>query len=307
MTKVLITGGSGLLGNAISNILLKNNYEVVWLSREAGTKTMPNAQTIKKYKWDVEKQFIDEAAFENVEHIIHLAGAGIADKKWTDAYKNEIINSRIKSSELLFNYIIKLNVPIKTFVGASAVGYYGAIQSEKLITEEERPYTDFLAQACIAWENSYTPIIDKGIRTPIIRIGVILSTHGGAYKKMIPPFKFNLGSSIGSGKQYLPWIHINDVANIFVHVLQNTNLNQTYNAVATELVNMDTFTSQLAKSIHRLKFLPKVPTFILKLVMGESHLMVTEGLKISNQKIKMSGFKFEFETLNAALKDLAKN
>ena len=306
MTKVLITGGSGLLGNAISNILLKNNYEVVWLSREAGTKTMPNAQIIKKYKWDVEKQFIDEAAFENVEQIIHLAGAGIADKKWTDAYKNEIINSRIKSSELLFNYITKLNAPIKTFVGASAVGYYGAIQSEKLITEEERPYTDFLAQACIAWENSYKPIIDKGIRTPIIRIGVILSTHGGAYKKMIPPFKFNLGSSIGSGKQYLPWIHINDVANIFVHVLQNASLNQTYNAVATELVTMDTFTKQLAKSIHRLKFLPKVPTFILKLVMGESHLMVTEGLKISNQKIKTTGFKFEFESLSQALNDLAK-
>lgn len=306
MAKVLITGGSGLLGNAISNILLKNNYEVVWLSREAGTKTMSYAQIIKKYKWDVEKQFIDEAAFENVEQIIHLAGAGIADKKWTDAYKNEIINSRIKSSELLFNYITKLNVPIKTFVGASAVGYYGAIQSEKLITEEERPYTDFLAQACIAWENSYKPIIDKGIRTPIIRIGVILSTHGGAYKKMIPPFKFNLGSSIGSGKQYLPWIHINDVANIFVHVLQNASLNQTYNAVGSELVTMDTFTSQLAKSIHRLKFLPKVPTFILKLVMGESHLMVTEGLKISNQKIKTTSFKFEFESLNAALKDLAK-
>ena len=306
MAKVLITGGSGLLGKAISNILLKNNYEVVWLSREVDTHTTLNAQTIKKYKWDVEKQFIDDAAFENVEHIIHLAGAGIADKKWTDAYKKEIINSRVKSSELLFNYITKLNVPIKTFVGASAVGYYGAIQSDKLITEDEKPYTDFLAQACIAWEHSYKPIMDKGIRTPIIRIGVILSTNGGAYKKMLPPFKFNLGSSIGSGKQYLPWIHINDVANIFVHVLQNSNLNQTYNAVATELVTMDTFTSQLAKSIHRLKFLPKVPTFILKLVMGESHLMVTEGLKISNQKIKIEGFKFEFETLNAALKDLAK-
>ncbi len=301
MIKVLITGGSGLLGKAITNILLKNNYEVVWLSREAG-----QFNTVKKYKWDIEKQFIDERAFENVQHIIHLAGAGIADKKWTDAYKKEIINSRIKSSELLFTYITKLKLPIKTFVGASAVGYYGALQSEKLITEEEKPYTDFLAQTCVAWEGSYKPFIEAGIRTPIVRIGVILSTNGGAYKKMLPPFKFNLGCSIGSGKQYFPWIHINDVAKIFMHVLQHSNLNQTYNAVGTELVNMNTFTSQLAKSIGKLKFLPNVPTFILKLAIGKGYVMITEGLKISNQKIKNTGFTFEFEKLSDALKDLAK-
>lgn len=301
MTKVLITGGSGLLGKAISNILLKNNYEVIWLSREPG-----QYNNIKKYKWDVEKQYIDEAAFKNLEHIIHLAGAGIADKKWTEAYKKEIINSRIQSSKLIYEYITKLNIPIKTFLGASAVGYYGAIQSDKLITEEENPYNDFLAQACIAWEDSYKPFMNAGIRTPIIRIGVILSTNGGAYKKMIPPFKFNLGCSLGNGKQYLPWIHINDVANIFVYVLKDVNLKETYNAVGTELVTMNTFTSQLAKSISRLKFLPKVPAFILKLVMGESHLMVTEGLKISNKKIKNTGFEFEFEKLSDALNNLSK-
>ncbi len=300
MTKVLITGGSGLLGRAISDILLKNNDEVVWLSREEG-----QYNSIKKYKWDVNAEFIDERAFENVEHIIHLAGAGIADKKWTNAYKKEIINSRIKSSELILNYIKKLNLPIKTLVGASAVGFYGARRSEQLINETEKPYSDFLAQTCVAWEDSYKPFKELGIRTPIIRIGVILSKHGGAYKKMLPPFKYNLGCSIGSGKQYLPWIHVNDVANIFIFALKNNSLKETYNAAANELVTMNEFAKQLAKSINKFIFLPNVPTFILKLVLGESHLMVTEGLKISNQKIKDAGFKFEFEKLSNALKQLA--
>jgi uncharacterized protein (TIGR01777 family) len=300
MAKVLISGGSGLLGKAISEILLKNNDEVVWLSREEG-----QYNSIKKYKWDVEAKFIDERAFENVEHIIHLAGAGIADKKWSEDYKKEIINSRINSSALIYEYIKKLNIPIKSFVGASAVGFYGARSGEELINETEKPINDFLSNTCVAWEHSYNPFKELGIRTPIIRIGVILSKNGGAYKKMVTPFKYNLGCSIGSGKQYFPWIHINDVANIFVYALKHEALKETYNAVGSEHVNMNVFSKQLAKSIHRFTFLPNVPTFILKLVLGESHLMITEGLKISNQKINDTGFKFEFEKLSDALSDLA--
>lgn len=300
MAKVLISGGSGLLGRAISDILLKNNYEVAWLSREEGS-----YNSIKKMKWNIDENYIDERAFENVEHIIHLAGAGIADKRWTNAYKKEILDSRIRSSQLIYNYTTKLNIKVKTLVGASAVGFYGARSSEELVNENEKPINDFLSRTCLAWENSYLPFKELGIRTPIIRIGVILSNNGGAYKKMVPPFKFNLGCSIGSGKQYFPWIHINDVANIFVHALKNELLKETYNAVGSEHVNMNTFSKQLAKSIHRFTFLPNVPTFVLKMVLGESHLMVTEGLKISNQKIKDAGFKFEFENLSDALTNLA--
>lgn len=300
MAKVLITGGSGLLGKAISEILLKNNDEVVWLSREEG-----RYNSIKKYKWDVDAGYIDEKAFDHVEHIIHLAGAGIADKKWTIEYKAEIINSRIQSSELLYNYIKKLKIPIKTFVGASAVGFYGAKSGEGLINENEKPFNDFLSRTCVAWENSYNPLRELGIRTPIVRTGVVLSTNGGAYKKMLPPFKYNLGCSIGSGKQYFPWIHIHDIANIFVYVLKNQALTGIYNGTGSEAVTMNFFSKQLAKSIHRFTFLPNVPTFVLKLVLGESHLMITEGLKISNQKIKDAGFKFEFEKLSDALSALA--
>ncbi|MDX2173581.1 MAG: TIGR01777 family oxidoreductase [Bacteroidota bacterium] len=301
MAKVLITGGSGLLGKAISEILLKNNYEVAWLSREEG-----RYNSVKKYKWDVGNGYIDERAFDNVEHIIHLAGAGIADKKWTIDYKAEIINSRIQSSELLYNSIKKLKIPIKTFVGASAVGFYGARSGEELINEHERPVNDFLSRTCVAWESSYTAFKELGIRTPIIRIGVVLSNNGGAYKKMLPPFKCNLGCSIGSGKQYFPWIHINDIANIFVYALENQALSEIYNGTGTEAITMNTFSKQLAKSIHRFTFLPNVPKFLLKLVLGESHLMITEGLKISNKKIKDTGFKFKFEKLSDALEDLAK-
>jgi uncharacterized protein (TIGR01777 family) len=300
MSKILITGGSGLLGKAISEILLKNNEEVVWLSRKEGF-----YKGIKKYKWDIDAKFIDERAFENVEHIIHLAGAGIADKKWSLAYKTEIINSRVKSSALVYDYVKKLNLPLKTLVGASGVGFYGARCSQDVITELEGPFNDFLATTCVSWENSYKPFNELGIRTPIIRTGVVLSKNGGAYKKMILPFKFNLGCSLGSGKQYFPWIHINDIASIFVYALKNEAMTGIYNATASEQVTMNTFCKQLVKSINRFTFLPNIPTFALKLVMGEGYVMLTEGLKINNKKIINEGFKFQFEKLSDALSNIA--
>ena len=301
MTKILITGGSGLIGSTISDILLKNNYEPVWLSREAGT----SANGIKKFKWDLKKKYIDEKAFEGVESIIHLAGTGIADKRWTTAYKKEIIDSRIKSSELLFDYISKNNYNIKNFVGGSATGYYN-VNDDKVFTEADKPGTDFLAQTCVLWEKSYEPFIDRGIRTCIIRTGIVLSNKEGAYKKMSPPFKIGFGAAIASGQQNFPWIHISDLANIFVTAILNEKLIGVYNGVSSEIINNKTFSKQLAKSFHKPFFLPNVPGFLLKLVMGESAIMVTEGVKVSNQKIKNTGFKFEFEKAEDALKELAK-
>ncbi len=299
MTKILITGGSGLLGRAISELLSKKSYQVVWLSREEG-----NYQDIKKYKWDVDKGFIDEKAFEGVDSIIHLAGAGIADKRWTKKYKKQIVDSRIKSNELLFKYISKNNYPVKTFVGGSAMGYYGAINSEHVFTETDAAGNDFLAQTCVLWEKSYDPFINAGIRTCIIRTGVVLSKNGGAFAKMAPAFKLGLGGAIGSGEQYFPWIHINDIAAIFVHALLNPNANGVYNGVATQQIDNKDFSILLAKSFRKPFFIPNIPVFILKLLMGEGAVMVTTGVKISNQKIKESGYKFEFETVEEALQSL---
>jgi len=300
MSKILITGGSGLVGNAISELLLKKGHQPAWLSRESGS-----FKGIKKYEWDISKNYIDENAFEGVESIIHLAGAGIADKRWTSDYKKQIIDSRVKSAELLFNHISKNNIKLKTLVGCSAIGYYGAIQSEKLFTESDEPGTDFLAESCILWEKSYQPFINTDIRTAVIRTGVVLSNHGGAYLKMVPAFKYGFGAGLASGKQFFPWIHINDIAGIFVHALFNQNTKGIYNAVGSELTNNNDFSKQLAKSFNKPFFLPNVPKWALKLAMGEGAAMVTEGVKISNQKIKDSGYQFEFDSVEKALKDLA--
>jgi hypothetical protein len=300
MAKILITGGSGLVGKAISEILLRNKHQPIWLSRETGS-----FNGIKKFKWNIDKNSIDEKAFEDVESIIHLAGAGIADKRWTPDYKKQILYSRIKSADLLFDHISKNNIKLKTLVGGSAIGIYGAVQSEKIFTEKDEPGTDFLAKTCVLWEKSYEPFINAGIRTSIIRTGVVLSKNGGAYAKMVLPFKLGFGAAIASGKQYFPWLHINDIAGIFVHALLDQNINGVFNAVSAEMVNNTDFSRQLAKSYHKPFFLPNIPKFALKLAMGEGAVMVTEGVKISNKKIKESGYKFEFDSLEKALKDLA--
>jgi uncharacterized protein len=302
MAKILITGGSGLLGKAISDLLIRSNHLPVWLSR-SGDESGP----VKKYKWDLEKQYIDEKAFENTEYVIHLAGAGIAEKRWTRTYKDEILASRVKSSALLHACITKNGYGIKTLVGGSAIGYYGARQSDTIIHEHEHAGSDFLAQTCALWEKSYQPFARIGIRTPVIRTGVVLSNNGGAYQKLSPVFRAGFGAAIADGRQYFPWIHINDIAAIFVFALFKENMNGVYNGVSSELIDNKNFSEKLARSFNKRLILPNIPSAALHLVMGKRALMLTEGLKISNHKIKVAGFEFQFENMEGALRELAAN
>lgn len=300
MAKILITGGSGLVGRAVSELLLNSGHQPAWLSREASAST-----SILQYKWDISGSYIDKKAFEGVEAVVHLAGAGIVDHRWTPAYKQEIIDSRVKSSALLYDYISKNNYPVKTLVGSSAVGYYGARQNNLVFTEEDFPGTDFLSKTCALWEKSYTPFQQLGIRTAVIRTGLVLSREGGFYKKMAPLFRVGLGAALGRGKQYMPWIHIHDIAAMYKHLLFTTQLSGAYNGVATELINNRDFSKKLAESLNKPFFLPPVPSFALRLALGESAATVTEGLRISNQKVKGSGFRFKFEKVADALHHLA--
>lgn len=300
MAKILISGGSGLLGRAISKIIVAAKHEVVWLSRTEG-----ESNGIKKYKWDLSKNYINEKAFQGIDSIIHLAGSGIADKRWTKSYKQEIIDSRTKSLHLIFDTLSKLNIHLDSFIGGSAIGYYGAIQSDQIITETDFSGTDFLAESCVLWEKSYLPFINSDVRTVIIRTGIVLSKNGGAYPKMAYPFKLGLGAGIASGNQFFPWIHIDDIANMFVFALLDKNLHGTFNGVSSEFITNSKFSKLLAASFHKPFFLPNIPAFALHLFMGEGAVMVTEGLKISNQKIKEAGFKFKFETAQQALSQLA--
>lgn len=299
MAKILITGGSGLVGKAISDLLINKGHAVRWLSREA----KPGGK-IATYKWDVKTGYIDENAFEGLDHIIHLSGAGIIDKRWSKSYKKEIVESRVKSTELLFKTLTKREHKLKSFVGASAVGYYGSEATDHLFTETDKAGEDFLAEVCVAWENSYQPIIQTGVRTAIIRTGIVLSKQGGAYPTMVPPFKVGLGAAIGSGKQYFPWIHMNDLAGIYWHVLFHETLHGSFNAVSSVSINNYEFSKALSKSLNKAFFLPNVPEFAIKLALGERAVTVTRGVKISNEKIKASGYNFELDDLAAALKDL---
>lgn len=296
MAKILITGGSGLVGRAISELLVKQGHEIRWLSREQGY-----SGVIQKFKWDVKTGYADEKAFDGVESIIHLSGAGIIDKSWTKAYKKEILDSRVKSSQLLFDTLLKNKFKITTLVGASAVGYYGSAPGNHAYSENDAPGNDFLADTCIAWEKSYEPFIAAGIRTAVIRTGIVLSKEGGAYPKMVPPFKFGLGAALASGKQYFPWIHIEDLAGIYCYTLFNEQAQGAYNAVASNAVTNKEFSKALAKSFQKPFFLPNVPAFALKLVLGERAITVMGGLKISNEKIKKAGFHFKFDALENAL------
>ncbi len=301
MSKILITGASGLLGSELSSLLQKNNYEVAQLSRRKSN------GNIKTFLWDLRKNYIEQGALENVDHIIHLAGAGIADKRWSDKRKQEIIDSRVKSAELLFNEIEKLEIKPKSFISASAVGYYGAITTDKIFTEEDQPGSDFVANVCQKWEESTRQFSELGIRTVQLRFGVVLSPKGGALKKMLLPTKLGLGSALGSGRQYFPWIHISDAISAIEKCISDDNMKGAYNLVSPSMDNYNDFAKTLAEVLKKPYFMPNVPSFALKLVFGEMANIILEGSRVSSKKLSDSGFTFRYPNLKNALSNLLNN
>ena len=299
MAVILISGGTGLVGKALSKRLLSEGHEVRILSRNP-----QSSSQLKSFYWDVEKNEIDEKAFDGVNHIVHLAGSGIADKRWTDARKQNIIDSRVNSMKLITDVVKKKNIQLKSFVGASAIGIYGMMTSEKIYTETDKGKDDFLSTTCMQWEYSYKEIQSLAAKNCIIRIGVVLSKDGGALKRLLPLFQLGLGSAVGSGKQYMPWIHLDDLVSIFHESLFNPNYNGVYNAVSAEETTSHSFSKQLAESLSKPFFLPNVPAFFLKLVFGEMANVLLEGSRISNQKLTGEGFQFKYSTLSEALAEI---
>jgi uncharacterized protein (TIGR01777 family) len=299
MPKVLITGGSGLIGKELTELLLKRNYEVAHLSRSENL-----SGKVKAYKWNVEKKEIDLRAFEDLDYIVHLAGTGVADKRWTEQRKQEIIDSRVNSSVLLSDTLKKAGTTLKGFVGASAVGIYGMSTSDHIYKEEDNGTDDFLSQSCRLWEQSYKPFEEAGIRVVKIRVGVVLSKKGGALIKMLGPVKLGIGSSLGSGKQYVPWIHIADICGIFLMAIEDEKMTGVYNGVAPNAVTNDELTRDIARTIGKPYFMPAVPVFVLKMMFGERSAIFLQGSAVSAQKIIRSGYGFKFATVETALSDL---
>ena len=297
--KVLITGGTGLIGQRISLLLKEKGYEISHLSRRAGT-----SDSFKTYQWNVREGEMDKEAIVNADHIIHLAGAGVADSRWTEARKKEILESRTKSTALLGDYLMKTDNKVRSFISASAIGYYGSNLSDKLFDETGEAGDDFLADVTVQWEKEVDKISDLGIRTAKVRIGVVLDSQGGALEKMAQPMKWGAGAALGSGKQYMSWIHYADLARLFVYILENKELTGAYNAVASNPVSNKAFTGELAKAMRKPLWLPNVPSGVLKLMLGKMAGIVLRGTRVDNKKIKNSGFKFEFDALDVALADL---
>lgn len=295
MKKVIISGGTGLVGKHLSRLLLSKGYQVNILCRSPAKRN--------EYKWNIEENYIDEKVFEDAFAIIHLAGAGIADKRWTDERKQEIIDSRVKSTQLLRNYLSTGKHTIQTFISASAVGYYGDRGSE-LLTEESSNGTGFLAEVCELWENEADKIASLKIAVSKIRIGIVLSKDGGALPKLDFPIKFGIGAYIGNGKQFVPWIHIDDLCHIFIHLLEHPNLSRTYNACAPDIKTNKQMSKTIAQVLHR-PFIPfPAPEFVIKTVLGEMATMLLMSDNCSCQKIINAGFVFQFPTLETALENI---
>jgi hypothetical protein len=295
MEKVLITGGSGLIGRRLSFLLKSRGYEVRILSRSNNPKN-----NYKTFVWNVSEQYINDSAFEGLNHIIHLAGAGIADKRWSEKRKKEIIASRVASTNLLYNSVKRLKTPLNSFISASATGYYGAVTSETIFEEKDKPAKDFLGKVCSLWEDSIFQFNEIKIRTVAFRTGIVLSKDGGALKKMKTP----IITSLGNGKQYMPWIHIDDLCELYIKAIEDEQFKGAFNAVSPEHISNLSFSKKISKIFNYPFLALGAPSLILQIVFGEMSTIILNGSRISANKIKQAGFKFKFENLEKALKNL---
>lgn len=296
--RILITGGTGLIGRLITDELLTRGYSVSHLSRKPGKNPK-----VKTYLWDVYKGSIDENCLEGIGTILHLAGENIADKRWTDKRKKEIIDSRTKSIELIYGLIKSKPNQVNTIISASAIGYYSD-RGNELLTEDSPPNNDFMAQCCIDWEGAADKGKALGLRILKFRTGVVLNKDEGALLEMAKPIKFGFGAPLGSGRQWIPWIHWQDVVDMYLHAIENINLSGVYNMVAPNPVTNKQFTKILAKQLHRPLWPIRVPVFVFKLLLGEMSTIVLASTRVSAKKIEKDGFTFKYPELTGALKDI---
>ena len=307
MSAILITGGTGLLGSALTKMLKDKGHEIIILTR---AKKPSGDDKVRYASWDVKAQTIDEVAVAAADYIIHLAGAGVADKRWTSDRKKEIVESRTQSSALLIK-ALQLPNKVKAVISASAIGWYGLDENrppkKEAFTEDMQADKEFLGETCRLWEESIEPVIKAGKRLVKLRIGIVLSDDGGALPELKKPVKFGIAGVLGSGKQIVSWIHIEDVCRMFIYAIENDNLECAYNAVAPAPVRNKELTLLLAQKMKGKFFVDMhVPAFVLKTMMGEMSAEVLKSTTVSAEKIRMAGFTFLYPSIEAALDNLIK-
>ncbi|MDB4835014.1 TIGR01777 family oxidoreductase [Cyclobacteriaceae bacterium] len=296
---ILITGANGMLSKHLTK-QLEGQYSIRYLTRKVTRKN--------EYSWDLKKKHIDANALKDVHTIIHLAGSPIADKRWTKKRKQSILSSRVDSAQLILDQLKKNNITIDSFISASAIGYYGTSTTNNVYSEENKKGNDFLSNVCHKWEHAAHEFKSSNVanRVAILRIGVILSTRGGALKKIVFPIKYGIGSALGTGNQYMPWIHIEDLCRMFSFILNDDNINRTFNAVAPEHITNAELTKKIGQTLKRPILLPNIPKFIFKMLFGEMSIILLEGSRVSSNKILEQGFSFKYDNLTKALNNLLK-
>ena len=290
MKTILIAGGTGFIGRRIQNLLEKSNYKVSILSRSPKTKN--------EFYWNPTKGEIDKKALENVSAIINLCGAGIGDKRWTKSRKEELYQSRIEPTKFLFSLIDDLP-DLESYISASGITCYGFEDSNKLYSEDDPFGSDYLSQLVESWEN-VADLFKSHCRVVKMRTAVVLDEKEGALSKIAKPIQYGIGSALGDGKQIMSWVHIDDLTNAFLFAVQHP-IEGAFNIVGGNHSNQD-FSKSLANVLNKPFFLPKVPAFILNLLLGEMAMIVLKGVNVSNQKLLNAGFEFKFSELDATFK-----
>lgn len=300
MATILITGGTGLIGTALSKVLADRGHDVIILTRKA----KPANGNIQYKEWNVEKGTIDVSAITEADCIVHLAGANVADGRWTKKRKQEIIGSRVKSGELLVKALQEHTNKVRAVVSASAQGWYGPdpqVPNPAPFTETDPPYTDFLGTTCKAWEDAIAPVAQLGKRLVTFRIGIVLSKEGGAYAEFKKPVSLGAATILGNGRQVVSWVHIRDLTRLFTAAVENDSWKGVYNAVAPNPVSNKAIILQIAKERDKFYVPFNVPSFALKIALGEMSIEVLKSVTVSSAKVLDEGFEFLYPTIGKAV------
>ncbi len=304
---LLITGGTGLVGRHLAKAALNRGYSVVVLTRRlpfGKWKTSPEHKQLSYCGWTYLR--MPEQAVLKADAAVHLAGANIFTRRWTSRRKKLILESRVQPSLALASILRKQGKKLSAYVSASAVGYYGTLTSEEVFGESQPPGRDFTGQTGFQWERAADEVAALGVRTVKLRTGIVLASDGGALAKMLPIFRLGLGAPLGTGRQYFPWIHVEDLVNMYLMALESEELEGAYNAAVQSDTTSKSFSASLAKVLGKPYFMPTIPGFVLRSILGERSKLLLEGSRVSDEKIRAAGFVFRWRELELALADLLK-